>query len=147
MPSFTILRGLPGSGKSTYIMNRLSDATVVSTDHFFVNENGEYQFDPELLDQYHQKCFDVFQEHVRNRVESIVLDNTNILLEHFQHYMDVAVRAGYDVLIVTFIPLDPETHFHRNIHDVPISTIESMLNQYQLVLDVPHPQIVITPRI
>ena len=50
--SLIILRGLPGSGKSTWAKERAAQireygysAEIHSADNFFTNENGEYNFE------------------------------------------------------------------------------------------------------
>lgn len=53
-----IMRGIPGSGKSTIAKIIAGDTGKIhSTDDFFYNPYGEYCFDPKLLKEYHEKNF------------------------------------------------------------------------------------------
>ncbi|KAK5984223.1 hypothetical protein GCK32_022341, partial [Trichostrongylus colubriformis] len=50
-----LMRGVPGSGKS-YLANSLATnhgGVVYSTDDFFIRD-GQYQFQPEKLEEYHR---------------------------------------------------------------------------------------------
>ncbi len=45
--TLTLVRGLPGSGKSTYA--KTLNAVLVEADQFFIDSNDTYQFDPALI--------------------------------------------------------------------------------------------------
>ena len=47
MKNLYLLRGLPGSGKST--LSTQLGGSHFETDKYFVGENGEYNFDPSKL--------------------------------------------------------------------------------------------------
>ena len=50
-----LMRGLPGSGKSTKAKKIAGQIGVVfSTDDFFM-VNGQYKYDPKMIGEYHQK--------------------------------------------------------------------------------------------
>lgn len=67
-----ILRGLPGSGKSTYV-GGMDRAVVCSADDFFYNAKGQYQFDPSRLEEVHRRCFGKFFEAVMAKKSPIVV--------------------------------------------------------------------------
>ncbi|MCV5737299.1 ATP-binding protein, partial [Escherichia coli] len=52
--TLTLVRGLPGSGKSTYA--KTLDAVLVEADQFFINKNDTYQYDPALIKNAHAWC-------------------------------------------------------------------------------------------
>ncbi len=45
--TLTLVRGLPGSGKSTYA--KTLDAILVKADQFFIDKNDNYQYAPALI--------------------------------------------------------------------------------------------------
>ena len=56
-----LLRGIPGSGKSTLGEIILqcpgsSSPEVLSADNFFIDEKGDYNFDGSKLKQAHNEC-------------------------------------------------------------------------------------------
>ncbi|KAM6180017.1 NEDD4-binding protein 2-like 1 isoform 4-T4 [Erethizon dorsatum] len=63
-----LLRGLPGSGKTTLARQLQHDfpmAVIFSTDDFFAREDGAYEFNPDFLEEAHewnQKREETFME-------------------------------------------------------------------------------------
>jgi len=132
-----ILIGAPGCGKSTACKNYLlykPDSVVVSADDYFVNpETGHYTFDRSRLHAAHLTCQNKFAVALENGVEQIIVDNTNIIAKHRQVYIDLAQKHGYTVWIHC-IEADAETCFKRNVHGVPLETIERMIS----MIDTPY---------
>jgi len=123
----TILRGLPGSGKSTYCKEalvRLPNTVVCSADDFFMI-GGEYKFNPELLPQAHAECLHRYVSAVRARKELIIVDNTNILAVEIAPYYALAEAYKANVEVIT-INCPIEVARERNIHGVPSETMEEM---------------------
>ena len=59
MNKLYIVRGLPGAGKSTFAKKLLQEGKVqqhLEADEFMTNENGDYKFDPTILQKCHQQC-------------------------------------------------------------------------------------------
>ncbi|XP_023403015.1 NEDD4-binding protein 2-like 1 isoform X5 [Loxodonta africana] len=63
-----LLRGLPGSGKTTLARQLQHDfprAVIFSTDDFFSRDDGTYEFNPDFLEEAHkwnQKREETFME-------------------------------------------------------------------------------------
>ena len=108
---FLILRGLPGSGKSTFAANfkRLCDVNgwkceVCSADHWFLHAGGFYQFRPSELSTAHRHCQGMCLLALREKRHVIIIDNTNLDLEHVEIYKDFAATVeGYEVQILDWI--------------------------------------------
>ena len=130
MMKIYILRGVSGSGKSTWAKKQVEkyDAVVISADHHFM-VNGEYKFDPKKLPEAHAACLRWFTElcqdssvHGYKRPPSIlVVDNTNTSIAEFAPYVQVGIAYGHDVQIITLVA-DPSIAYHRNVHGVPLKT-------------------------
>ena len=52
----TLVRGLPGSGKSTFANNITNEFSVCEADKFFYDKEGNYNFDATKLSQAHKWC-------------------------------------------------------------------------------------------
>lgn len=134
---FYVMRGLPGSGKSTMAKNILAnslDGRIFSTDDYFMLPNGQYQFDPIKLAAAHAWNLDRTIKAFTKNVDTVILDNTNILKEHYMTYVKEAVVRGYRVTVVTVGTFDnefiEECHL-RNSHGVPLHTIQRMAKNFQ----------------
>ena len=94
-----ILRGLPGSGKSTIAESlwRNMYAQVVSVDHHMYNDEGEYEFDMRKLGDCCAECKREFKEHITNDITTIVVDNVFSKTWEFKWYMAYAKKHGYTV--------------------------------------------------
>ena len=128
-----ILRGLPGTGKSTYVKKHYDDAYICSADSFFVNEEGKYEFVNWKLPQAHQYCFHLFIEAVINGKEMIVIDNTNTCIWEYENYIFLAGKLGYQTKIVRmhFEKSDIPLLANRNIHNVPKFVIKQMFERFE----------------
>lgn len=123
MKRLLILRGIPGSGKSTYAKS-FAKATVMSADDYFLTPEGQYVYRPEKLQTAHELCYLRFVKAVINNDEIIIIDNMNIDAWHISPYYMLGEVFDYAVEIVNFLT-DIETSYQRNIHNVPKQDIES----------------------
>lgn len=126
-----IMRGVPGSGKSTFARILANEAGVIhSTDDYFY-KNGEYVFDPSLLSEYHDQNFAAFCKSLQKGISIVICDNTNTRCWHFERYTEVAARAGYLVALVVMPHPDPEIAAIRTVHSVPSHVISQMISEWE----------------
>jgi NEDD4-binding protein 2 len=124
-----IMRGLPGSGKSTKAKSY--GGTVVSADDFFVQE-GEYRFDRSKIAAAHSATQAKFVEALERGDSPIVVDNTNTQRWEMNFYKNKARDYGYDVVIDPVTPdLPLEELAKRNIHGVPLETLQRMQKRWE----------------
>ena len=124
-----IMQGASGSGKSTYIKDKHSDAVICSADHFFM-EDGEYKFDPELLGAAHKACMYKFIQACQSGESVVVVDNTNTTRVEMAPYVSVAAAFGAEVEIVR-CEASAEECADRNTHGVPAGACEAMVKRIQ----------------
>lgn len=97
MKTMIIMRGLPGSGKSTVARSLGKGGAVFSTDDFFMRR-GKYLYDPTKISEAHAWNQHRVDEALSRGVSPVVVDNTNVMLAHAQPYLDMARQHGYKVV-------------------------------------------------
>lgn len=122
------MRGVPGSGKSTYIKTHFpqaQDYNICSADNFFLNEEGVYEFKPELLHEAHRSCYEDFFFSLQD-MDFVIVDNTNIRLAEITPYtMMLSLFDEWDLRIIR-LNTPPDIAASRNIHGVPESKVKRM---------------------
>jgi NEDD4-binding protein 2 len=120
-----IMRGASGSGKSTYTKKHYGDAVVCSADNYYVDDQGNYNFDPTKIGAAHRQCKRSFKDALDRSEPLVVVDNTNTTLKELQPYIQVAEAHGYEVEVVRVeTPLDIAAK--RNAHGVPFDAVKRM---------------------
>jgi predicted kinase len=120
-----VLRGIPGSGKSTIVRGEFPAAVVVSADDYFVGEDGVYRFNSADIGNAHGRCFRLFIEALQRGDSQVVVDNTATSIAEVAPYMLAAQAYGYNAEIIT-LRCDPEIAASRNVHGVPAATVHRM---------------------
>ena len=137
-----IMRGLSGSGKSKRVdeilsSNNFQKTAVFSTDDIFM-ENGEYNFRPEKLKEYHDLNYHFASRFMKacgkHNVSALcIIDNTNTMKWEYERYEESAKEHGFEVVIVKIdwneedIPLYAE----RNSHGVPEEVIRNQAARWE----------------
>lgn len=118
-----IMRGIPGSGKTTYIKKNYPDALVCSSDHYFTDKNGNYNFDMKRIGIAHQQAKEKFFEALQRKEPLVIVDNTNTRWWEMEDYVYWAEEHGYDISFIRLV-VDVETAHKRNIHNTPKEIVE-----------------------
>jgi predicted kinase len=121
-----ILRGAPGSGKSTWAKNNFKKHEIFSTDDFFLTKTGEYRFNRQKIGLAHRWNLQRAKDAMTMEIQNVVIDNTNVRRKDFQKYIDKALESGYRVEEKVF-EVDAETSYKRNSHKVPRDVCERMV--------------------
>ncbi len=136
MTKLIILRGISGSGKSTYADNVLTEGNesttvIVSADDHFMKD-GEYVFNPAELPEAHRRCFMNCDDYL-DAGWDVIVDNTNTSLWEISPYMMLAQKHRAEVEI-HHVLADPEVAAARNTHGVPEASVEAMAERMEPLL-------------
>eukprot|EP00075_Anas_platyrhynchos_P036635 XP_027325888.1 NEDD4-binding protein 2-like 2 isoform X4 [Anas platyrhynchos] len=94
-----ILRGLPGSGKSTLsriLLGESCDGIVLSTDDYFHQQDG-YLYNVVQLGDAHDWNQKRAQQAMEQGRSPVIIDNTNTQAWEMKPYVEVALEKGYRV--------------------------------------------------
>jgi predicted kinase len=136
-PIIFLVRGIPGSGKSTFAKHIWDDFVICEADKYFVNkETGGYNFDPSKLKEAHEWCRNEVEIRMKDHQANpqyypeIVVSNTFTQEWEMQAYMDLANKYGYRVTTLII----ENRHGGSNIHGVPDDKLEIMRNRFEIKL-------------
>jgi predicted kinase len=122
-----IVRGLPGSGKSTFA-STISDV-YFEADQFFM-KNGSYEFDPSKIRDAHAWCLSQVDSMMSQSEPRIAVSNTFTQEWEMSAYYDIAKKHGYKVFSV----IVENRHGGKNKHGVPSDKIQMMKDRFQISL-------------
>lgn len=124
-----IVRGIPGSGKSTFAKTLGGihwEADMFFTDPF----TGDYNFDPSKIKSAHEWCQLNVKENMMESEDKIIVSNTFTQEWEMQPYFDMAKEYGYKVFSV----IVENRHDGINLHNVPEDKIEIMRDRFEIKL-------------
>ena len=124
----TICRGIPGSGKSTFA--KTLGGQHYEADMFFINENGEYNFDVTKIKDAHKWCQSFVETNMVLEYPKIVVSNTFTQEWEMEPYFKLAKEYGYK----TFSIVVENRHGGTNEHGVPEDKLEQMRNRFEIKL-------------
>jgi hypothetical protein len=135
--SVIIVRGIPGSGKTTWVESKYgqlvrplrkhetvregTNGVILSTDDIFVGPGG-YLFDYTKLGEAHAECLRVYVRFIQKDADyPVIVDNTNTTIAELAPYAQLATAYGHKLEIVTLV-CDPVKAHARNVHGVNAKT-------------------------
>lgn len=128
-PFMLIIRGLPGSGKSTFaeLINQMCVEPLIhaEADQYFV-EKFDGVFEPRRIADAHAWC--------RQKVQRAIDDSNNVIVSNtftreweYDDYLTMAAKANYNIFVITMNNI----HGSKSIHDVPEETITKMRDRFE----------------
>ena len=130
-----ILRGLPGSGKSYLTKHSLGENTAVcSSDGYFRDKFGAYNFNRKLLPEAHSYCCQQFLQAISDRRKLVVVDNTNSMKWEYEIYVYLCRTQGLQchILEIPHPNNDIVSAFcSRNVHNIDMVTIKSFTDRWE----------------
>lgn len=119
-----LLRGLPGSGKSTIAaaMDKELDSIHLEADMFFMTD-GTYKFDADLLHRAHMWCQNEADKYLKKDYV-VIVSNTFTTIKELRPYFDIGFNNG--ILPVVYLA---QNQF-KNVHDVPEESLERMKRRF-----------------
>ena len=127
-----LIRGVPGSGKSTFANQLLCQGVVhqvLEADKYFIDGEGKYNFDPSKLREAHEWCQLRTKKYLLDG-DSVAVANTSTTEKEVAIYQQIAELTGSN-----FVSIIVENRNNtENIHNVPAEKIQQMKNRFSVKL-------------
>ena len=118
-----LVRGVPGSGKSTFAAKVFPGVFHIENDMFHVKD-GEYRFDFNKQKDAVSWCMDMCETALRNGMD-VVVSNTFTKRRYIMAYVKLAAKYGVDVSVYRM------TGSFKNCHSVPAAVFENMKKGFE----------------
>lgn len=132
MTSLTLIRGIPGSGKTT-LARQLMIVFGETGAHFeadqYFEKSGTYEFDMTKIGRAHYECqMNTYKALTQGK--NVIVSNTFTMLKEIDPYADMC----FDFNIIPQIIICQGTY--GSIHNVPDETMDRMRKRFQYAI--PH---------
>jgi predicted kinase len=133
-----IVRGIPGSGKSTFAKKLVGeDFLVFEADKYFINQdNGKYEFDISKIKDAHKWCQNLVENCMKDNMinnqyyPEIAVSNTFTQEWEMEPYLQMAETYGYKVFSIVV----ENRHGGKNVHGVPDEVLTKMRERFEIKL-------------
>lgn len=127
-----IVRGIPGSGKSTFAKTLVGEKDYChkEADMYFVDREGNYKFEPLKIKAAHEWCQEEIEFLMKYEHSRIAVSNTFTQEWEMEPYYELAKKYGYTVFSI----IVENRHGGVNEHGVPDDKLEIMKNRFSIKL-------------
>lgn len=126
-----LIRGLPGSGKSTMAkaMSEAFGCVIWEADHYHMLD-GEYQWRAETQGIAHKWCQGGVRECMELGHRNVIVSNTSTTEKELKPYLALAEEYGYAVTSI----IVENRRGGKSVHNVPQETIDKMRARFSVKL-------------
>ena len=127
-----IVRGVPGSGKSTFAKSLVGDKDYChkEADMYFIDSVGNYKFEPSKIKDAHAWCKEEIEFVMKYEHSPVVVSNTFTQEWEMDAYYELAKQYGYMVFSI----IVENRHDGSNQHNVPAEAIQRMKDRFNVKL-------------
>ena len=131
MAKLYIIRGIPGSGKSTYaemlkkdLWEEGHDVARFEADDYWMKD-GQYKIDLKRLPMAHQWCFDKTFNAFTKGCDTVIVSNTFTTMKEMSPYINEAKNRNLEIVVYRM------GNEFKNVHNVPEEVIEKMKARFE----------------
>ena len=122
MAHLILIRGLPGSGKSTMAKN-MEPTHHFEADMYFTDAGGNYNYDGSKIKAAHDWCFNSTKDALMQETgnpDVIVVSNTFVKHWEMSRYIELAKELSVPITVLV------ARGKYKNVHSVPEEVIKRM---------------------
>lgn len=119
-----LIRGIPGSGKSTYAKQYFNNHIHLEADMYFIQPDGSYDWTAEQLGKAHSWCLETTKIMLNNG-QDVVVSNTFTTLKELNPYVTFAEQN--DIPLAVFRMVSE----YVSVHPVPQVVIDKMKLRFE----------------
>jgi predicted kinase len=132
-----VLRGVPGSGKTSWVSNYIkthpNESVIAINDYdFFFNED-KYQLNVSQIDEARSNSMTNFLEAITQNYDTIIINNINNRFYMYVNYILISASFGYKSTVFT-IPCNNEHELYmfqsRNKYKIPMTYARNVYNDW-----------------
>lgn len=125
----TLIRGLPGSGKTTYAkcllyVNGRQNTLHYEADQWFEDADGMYHFDVNLLHKAHKWCQSAAEMGLKTQ-HNVIVSNTFTQIWEMRPYLDMAKYHNAQLQVIKCVGM------YNNVHGVPEEVVKRMDERWE----------------
>lgn len=124
-----LLRGVPGSGKSTTAKELFPSYIHLEADMYWYDKEGNYNFNITKLGNAHAWC-ELQTEYNMTQGFNVVISNTLTTEKELKPYYELAKKYEYKVVSL----IVENRHQGTNVHNVPDETLDKMERRFSIKL-------------
>lgn len=138
-----IVRGIPGSGKTTFVKNQIKHDTPELSFHFEADmyfekfnpltSQVDYNFNPSRLSEAHAWCQKQTREAL-TKPGKIYVSNTFTTIKELVPYIEMAQKVGAKIEIHEMSEIPVVDGNRRSVHNVPQEAIDRMMKRWDFKL-------------
>jgi predicted kinase len=128
-PFMLIVRGMPGSGKSTFaqfISFMTCEPLIHAEADKYFDVFFEGKFIPARIADAHAWCKDQVKQAIEDG-KNVIVSNTFTREWEYSDYLTMAENADYNVFVITM----NNTYDNKSVHNVPEDTLKKMRDRFE----------------
>jgi predicted kinase len=127
MTHLVLIRGLPGSGKSTMAKN-MEPTHHFEADMYFMDSAGNYNYDGSKIKDAHEWCFNSTKDALIQSIgTSSIVVVSNTFVKHWEMSRYIELAKELSVPITVWVAKGK----YENVHSVPEEVINRMAESWQ----------------